>query len=133
MKKVLVLFTFCAATVIGCNSADNGAKKEEEKKSGSTTPASDPAADEKALTMIGSLDCVACHKLNEKSTGPAYSEVAKKYEATEANINDLAGKIIKGGKGVWGDLPMTPHPTLSMDSARLMVKYILSLKDKKLQ
>lgn len=128
MKKVLVMISFCAAVLIGCNAADNGAKKEEDKKA---EPAkTDAAANEKALEMIGALDCTTCHKISEKSIGPAYTEVAKKYTASAAVIDDLAGKIIKGGQGVWGTVPMTPHPNLSMDSARLMVKYILTLKDK---
>ncbi|HCN83750.1 MAG TPA: cytochrome c class I, partial [Sphingobacteriaceae bacterium] len=45
--------------------------------------------------------CLVCHKLNEKLIGPAYSDVAKKYPSTPANINMLADKIIKGGSGVW--------------------------------
>lgn len=133
MKKVLVLFSICAS-VIACNSSDNGAKPAEDKKPAESTASktSDAATDEKALEMIGALDCTTCHKISEKSIGPAYTEVANKYpEATKAVIDDLAGKIIKGGQGVYGQVPMTPHPTLSMDSARLMVKYILTLKDKK--
>jgi cytochrome c len=58
-------------------------------------------------------------------------EVAQKYEATDANIEMLAGKVIKGGSGVWGQVPMTPHDSLSLDNAKVMVKYILALKNAK--
>jgi cytochrome c len=40
----------------------------------------------------------------------------------------LASKIIKGGSGVWGAIPMTPHPQISEDDAKQMVKYVLLLK-----
>lgn len=83
---------------------------------------------EKGSQLIASSDCLTCHKVDEKLVGPAYKDVAKKYEATDKNINYLVGKIIQGGSGVWGEVPMTPHPTLSENDAKEMVKYILSLK-----
>ena len=70
---------------------------------------------------------MSCHKVDAKLVGPSYQDVAAKY--TDADIDHLAGKIIEGGKGVWGDIPMTPHAGLSQDNAKLMVKYILSLKN----
>lgn len=128
MKKLMVVCALGAGLMIyacGGNESKPAEKKEETSSKKSTVDADA----EKALTMIGSLDCTTCHKINEKNIGPAYTEVAKKYEATDAVITDLANKVIKGGQGVWGTVPMTPHPTLSMDSAKVMVKYILSLKN----
>ncbi|QIL38543.1 c-type cytochrome [Pedobacter sp. HDW13] len=78
--------------------------------------------------LINKSDCLGCHNKTNKIIGPAYIEVAKKYPATEKNINMLADKIIKGGTGVWGNMPMTAHATLKKEDAKLMVKYILSLK-----
>ncbi|AZA83182.1 cytochrome C [Chryseobacterium lactis] len=78
------------------------------------------------LQLIEGADCLACHKIDAKLIGPSYQEVAKKY--TDADIDQLAQKIIEGGKGNWGDIPMTPHEGLSKDHAKQMVKYILSLK-----
>jgi cytochrome c len=130
MKKYVVFAALCTA-MVACNSSD-GTKKAEEKPSESTNATAggaSTAANDKALEMIGSLDCTTCHKISEKNIGPAYTEVAQKYEATEANINMLADKVIKGGSGNWGTVPMTPHPSLSADSAKEMVKYILSLKN----
>lgn len=83
---------------------------------------------EKGVQLISSSDCLSCHKEKIKIIGPAYEDVAKKYEATEENIEKLASKIIEGGSGTWGDIPMTPHPSLSESDAREMVRYILSLK-----
>lgn len=83
---------------------------------------------EKGEKLIAQSDCLACHKIEEKLVGPAYVEVAKKYENNDKNIDYLAGKIIEGGAGVWGQVPMTPHPNISREDAREMSRYILSLK-----
>ena len=78
--------------------------------------------------LLSKSDCLVCHKLHEKSIGPAYDKVAQKYESTDANIAMLADKVIKGGTGVWGAMPMTPHATLPVEEVRAMVKYILTVK-----
>ncbi len=83
---------------------------------------------QKGLELIGKSDCLTCHKVSEKNIGPAYKDVAAKYENTDENVKMLAGKIIKGGQGVWGAIPMTPHTSLSEADAEQMVKYILLLK-----
>ncbi len=82
---------------------------------------SDPGAQ-----LIAKSDCLGCHKEHEKLVGPSYADVAKKY--TDKDMDMLAEHIIKGGAGHWGDVPMSAHPQLSPDSAKLMVKYILSVK-----
>ncbi len=91
---------------------------------GASTAAAAPAKDGKAL--IGSSDCLACHNEHNKLVGPSYAEVAKKYK--EADIPHLVKKIIDGGAGAWGEIPMSPHPTLAPDDAEAMVKYILTVK-----
>ncbi|MCW3082357.1 MAG: cytochrome c class [Segetibacter sp.] len=85
---------------------------------------------EAGKNLISKSDCLACHQLKVKVVGPAYSAVAAKYPATDANIDKLAGKIIKGGAGAWGQIPMSPHPQIAEADAKKMVKYILSLKGK---
>lgn len=82
----------------------------------------------KGETLISKSDCFACHKVTEKLLGPAYKDVANKYANTKANIDYLVKKIKTGGSGVWGAIPMSPHPALSDDDAEAMVNYILSLK-----
>ena len=82
----------------------------------------------KGSQLIASSDCMSCHRDNEKLVGPAYSDVAKKYENTPGNQKMLAEKIIKGGSGNWGEVPMTPHPSISEADATEMAKYILSVK-----
>ena len=83
---------------------------------------------EKGAKLISESDCLTCHKVDTKIVGPAYKDVAGKYEANDKNVEYLAGKIIKGGAGVWGDIPMTPHPNISEDDAKEMARYILSLR-----
>jgi cytochrome c len=63
-----------------------------------------------------------------KVIGPSFNDIAAKYPSNEANIDTLANKVIKGGKGNWGDVPMTAHPALALADAKTIVTYILSLK-----
>jgi cytochrome c len=101
-----------------------------------TTPAADssataavtPAAGKDGKALIEASDCRTCHQDKVKVIGPAYTDVAMKYPATEANEQLLASKILAGGTGVWGQLPMVAHPNISKEDAVAMVKYILSMK-----
>lgn len=136
MKKMLAMF-FAAALLYACG--DDQAKKDTEEAkpadtAAATTTAPAPAGDataenEKALTLIGSSDCTTCHGIDKKIIGPAYKDVAKKYEDTPATEDTLIAKVKKGGSGNWGNLVMTPHPDLPDEDIRVMVKYILSLKN----
>ena len=132
MKKLLLpallvsLLTACGGGGETKKEADTTAAKTE------VTPANDLSSNpdyQKGLALIAQTDCLTCHKVNEASTGPAYSLVAEKYSnAADTTIDRLAKKIISGGSGVWGTVPMTPHPTISEDDAKQMVKYVLLLK-----
>ena len=84
------------------------------------------AGKHEGLTLIEGADCLTCHKTDTKLVGPSYQEVADKY--TDADADMLAQKIIDGGVGVWGQVPMTPHAGMSKDNAKKMVEYILTLK-----
>lgn len=78
--------------------------------------------------LIAKSDCIGCHKLDKKLIGPSYLEIANKYPANEKTISYLSEKIIKGGSGVWGTLPMGAHASMKKDEATTIVKYIMSLK-----
>ncbi|OOQ59591.1 ThuA domain-containing protein [Mucilaginibacter pedocola] len=80
----------------------------------------------KALMM--SLDCAACHKVSEKSVGPAFTEVAKKYPNNAASTAHLQKKIVNGGHGVWGDVDMPAHPALKPADTKKIIDWIYSLK-----
>ncbi len=98
----------------------------------STQPAStggDAIAQGEAL--VKASDCKTCHHPTDKIIGPSHTDVAKKYEFTEANVKLLASKIIAGGAGVWGQVPMTAHADLSQADAEKMARYVLSLDGEK--
>ncbi len=77
--------------------------------------------------LVMSLDCKSCHKTNEKSVGPSYTDVAKRYEKNADAVNYLTQKIIKGGSGVWGEVAMPAHPTLKEGDAKQIVAWIRTL------
>ncbi|HTF20737.1 MAG TPA: ThuA domain-containing protein [Chryseolinea sp.] len=77
--------------------------------------------------LIAQSDCKACHIIDQKSAGPAYKDVATKYKGQKDAVDVLAAKVIKGGAGVWGTIEMAAHPQISVDDARKMVEYVLSL------
>lgn len=80
-------------------------------------------------TTMLSLDCKTCHKIDEKSIGPAFTEVAKRYQKDQKAMSYLTNKIIKGGGGIWGETAMAAHPDLAESDARQIVQWILTLAD----
>ena len=129
MKKVLFILT-TAVILMACGGGSTEAGKVAATAATATTgnTLSDNPDYQKGLALVAGSDCITCHKVSEKNIGPAYKDVAAKYENTEANIKMLAEKIIKGGSGNWGAIPMTPHPQLKQEDVEQMIKYILLLK-----
>jgi cytochrome c len=82
------------------------------------------------LTIIANSDCRTCHLIDEKNIGPAWRDVANKYADSANAIQYLSHKIINGGSGVWGQVPMAPHPNMSQEDAETLAKYVLLLKNK---
>lgn len=81
-------------------------------------------------SLMLSLDCKSCHKEAEKSIGPSFTDVSKKY-SKDPNVNSyLTDKIIKGGSGVWGDVSMAAHPNLSHGDAQQIISWIMTLSNK---
>lgn len=83
------------------------------------------------MKLMNESDCKACHQIDRKSIGPMYVDVAKKYKDDPNAVAYLSEKIINGGSGVWGEVAMAAHPTLSTEQAGQIVEYILSLADLK--
>lgn len=81
-------------------------------------------------SLMLSLDCKSCHKEAEKSVGPAYTAIAQKYQSDPNAMNYLTQKIIKGGAGVWGEVAMPAHPTISQSDVTQIVTWVLSLGNK---
>jgi cytochrome c len=138
VKKVfLPLLAF--ALLVACNSGSDNASTEAGEDTAAGAPAGSPSAAnditthpdyQKGLEVVAKSDCATCHGINNRIVGPAYAEVAKQYvNAADTTIERLANKVIQGGAGVWGQVPMTAHPTLSKEDATAAVKYVLLLKD----
>jgi len=73
-------------------------------------------------------NCLACHSVDKKIVGPAYKDVAKKYENDKDALNRLAKKVREGGVGVWGQIPMPANPQVNEAESITLVKWVLSLK-----
>ena len=90
----------------------------------------DPELIKKGQVLVAYSDCYLCHKEEDKAKGPSFSDIARRYPMQEAYINMLARKVISGGFGVWGYPVMSAHPRVSIEDARAMVVYVLSLEKK---
>jgi cytochrome c len=132
MKKTILFLVIGTASILACNSGSSSGTKND-SAAAPAAPAASEASD-KGLELIGASDCTTCHRLHKEaagaSIGPSYSEVAAKYSpAADTTVDRLVHKIIAGGTGVWGAVPMTPHPALAPADVKVMVTYILSLKN----
>ncbi len=78
--------------------------------------------------LAKSKNCLACHAVDKKVVGPAYKEVKAKYEKDEKAVAMLTEKIMKGGKGNWGQIPMPPNPQVSKEEAEKLAKWVLGRK-----
>jgi cytochrome c len=121
-RLIIISICFLFASCGGGNSKD--------QQSGNNTEDVSQNPDyQKGLALVAKSNCLTCHKVDEKLTGPPYREVANKYAGMpDTIVTHLAHKIISGGNGVWGEIFMTPHPDISEADAKAMVKYILLLK-----
>lgn len=124
MKKILL----SAALLImaSCSNKQESAVSPETQPTPTAVAPAPATPAHPGQTLMEASDCMSCHKTEEKFIGPSYSEIAAKY--TEADAEMLAGKIVEGGSGNWGEVMMTPHPNMSKEDAKKMVQYILTLK-----
>ncbi|MBD8050876.1 c-type cytochrome [Limnohabitans radicicola] len=91
-----------------------------------TAAAIAPAMADEALAKA--KNCMACHAVANKVVGPAYKDVAAKYKGDKAAVDKLATKIIKGGSGVWGAIPMPANPQVNEAEAKKLAAWVLSAK-----
>ena len=78
--------------------------------------------------LLKKNNCIACHAADKKLVGPSYKAVADKYRGQSGAADKLAKKIRAGGSGVWGPIPMPPHPQVSEADAKTMATFILNSK-----
>jgi cytochrome c len=132
MKSILSIFAI-ALIIFACGSkkTDNAEKEDfGTPDESSKTEASGGDAIAQGEALVKASDCKTCHATDQKIIGPSHLDVAKKYDFTEANVKMLAQKIITGGSGNWGEVPMTAHDIPAADAEK-MARYVLSLDGEK--
>ena len=90
--------------------------------------ASQAAMADAGMDLAKAKNCLACHAVSTKLVGPAYKDVAAKYAGQKDAEAKLAAKVIKGGAGTWGAIPMPANPQVSEAEAKTLVKWVLSQK-----
>jgi cytochrome c len=80
------------------------------------------------LKLATDKNCMACHSVEKKVVGPAYKDIAKKYAGQKDAADMLAGKIQKGGAGVWGPIPMPANAQVNAAEAKILATWVMSLK-----
>jgi len=138
MRKLLVLIAvvgMAGFTLTSCGKKEEAKKEDaaesEAYESAEPAKASDDDLIAQGSALVDASDCKTCHHPTNKIVGPSHTDVAKKYEFTRANVSMLADKIINGGSGVWGEVPMTAHSDLAKADAEKMAMYVLSLDGEK--
>ena len=91
-----------------------------------------------ALTLAGaahaneklahSSGCMTCHGVDKKVIGPSSKEIATKYRGDKNAEPALIAKVKKGGKGVWGEMPMPPNAHVKDEDVKTLVQWILATK-----
>jgi len=80
------------------------------------------------LQLATAKNCMACHAIDKKLVGPSYKDVAAKYAGQKDAADKLTAKVIKGGSGVWGPVPMPANAQVTPDEAKKLVAWILTQK-----
>lgn len=109
MKKTRILPVFAAAALCGGLGAA-------------------PAHAQDAAQLAAKKNCLACHAVDKKVVGPSYKDVAAKYAGQKDAVDKLAAKIMKGGSGVWGPVPMPANPQVNEAEAKQLAAWVLTQK-----
>jgi cytochrome c len=137
MKQLIGIVSLLALAACGGNSGGSQPSSSDSAASITKVQDSANATAEKGAEHTGhpgyaimlQNDCKTCHTPDAPSTGPSFAMIAARYDSTKAGtVEHLAKKVISGGKGSWGETPMTPHPALSEQDAETLVRYVLSYK-----
>lgn len=76
--------------------------------------------------LLAQSDCKACHSLDKRSIGPTWIQIADRYRTDGKAEDKLVSKVISGGSGVWGSVPMSAHPEMPAEDVKEIIRYILS-------
>ncbi|WP_028241322.1 c-type cytochrome [Stutzerimonas azotifigens] len=86
-----------------------------------------PAFAQSGEELYKSKACAACHAIDKKLVGPAYTEVAAKYADRADAVDYLAGHIKNGSQGVWGQIPMPPN-NVTEEEAKTLAEWVMTHK-----
>jgi cytochrome c len=78
------------------------------------------------MALATAKNCMACHAVDKKLVGPSYKDVAAKYAGQKDAVDKLSAKVIKGGSGVWGPIPMPANAQVTPDEAKKLVAWIMT-------
>lgn len=70
--------------------------------------------------------CLACHKVDAKLVGPAYTEVAAKHKGQADAAEILTKHIKEGSSGVYGPIPMPPNAGISDADIKVVVEWLVA-------
>ena len=80
------------------------------------------------MALATAKNCMACHAVDKKLVGPSYKDVAAKYAGQQDAVEKLSAKVIKGGSGVWGPIPMPANAQVTPDEAKKLIAWIMTQK-----
>ncbi len=122
MRSVIIFLLI----VVGFSCGPNAEEREEKRSNGKDL--TENRDYKEGLSLVAENRCLICHSVSDRLTGPSYQEIARMYVGyPDTIVSHLAGRIIQGGNGVWGEVRMSPHPKVSQKDAEKMVRYILLL------
>ncbi len=78
------------------------------------------------MALATAKNCMACHAVDKKLVGPSYKDIATKYAGQADAVDKLAGKVVKGGSGAWGPVPMPANAQVNDADAKKLVAWILA-------
>ena len=78
--------------------------------------------------LANSKVCMGCHAVDRKIIGPSFKDVAARYAGQPDAAARLAEKMIKGGSGAWGAVPMPANPKVTPEEARQLAAWVLSFR-----
>jgi cytochrome c len=133
MKLLIKTLAMCSIILASCQSAEqqNNATSKLSSSDSTNSTRSDLKVDAEETNknkLMAKSDCYTCHTNDTKLIGPSFMDIALKYDDNANNIKLLIDKVINGGSGVWGEVPMQSHSQMSDAEAKEMVNYILALK-----
>ena len=83
------------------------------------------------FTRMKQSDCFNCHAVEQPLVGPPLINIAEKYRGQGGALDAAVKRVLHGSVGVWGQVPMLPHPQHTEDELNIMMRWIFALDAKK--